>query len=112
MTISPVTTGHCLVVPIQEIDQWTDLPQKLNEHLFNVAKIIGQASIRAFGCKRIALVIAGYEIPHCHLHVIPSNSMADLEFDNARTDVDRGELEQAATKIIAELRSAGVVGAV
>ena len=98
------------MVPIKEVDQWTDLPPKLNEHLFNVAKVIGQATKRAFGCERIALVIAGYEIPHCHLHVIPSNSMADLEFANARTNVDRNELEQAAVRIITELRSAGIVG--
>ena len=109
MTISPITTGHTLVVPIKEVDQWTDLPPKLNEHLFNVAKVIGQATKRAFGCERIALVIAGYEIPHCHLHVIPSNSMADLEFANARTNVDRDELEQAAVRIITDLRSAGIV---
>ena len=110
MTISPITTGHTLVVPIKEVDQWTDLPQELNEHLFNVAKAIGQATKLAFECERIALVIAGYEIPHCHLHVIPSDSMADLEFENARTNVDRQELEQAAARIVAELRSAGVAG--
>lgn len=112
MTISPITTGHTLVVPVKEVDQWTDLSQQLTEHLFNVAKIIGEATKRAFGCERIALVIAGYEIPHCHLHIIPSNSMADLEFANARTNVDRNELEQAAEQIIVELRSAGVVGVV
>lgn len=111
MTISPITTGHCLIVPIEEVDQWTDLPQALNEHLFNVAKIIGQATKQAFGCERTALVIAGYEIPHCHLHVIPSNSMADLDFANARTNVARNELEQAANRIIVELRRAGIAGA-
>lgn len=110
MTISPITTGHSLVVPVKEIDQWTELPQTLNEHLFNVAKIIGDATKRAFSCERIALVVAGYEIPHCHLHVIPSNSMADLEFANARTNVDRKELEQAANRIIVELRRGGIAG--
>jgi diadenosine tetraphosphate (Ap4A) HIT family hydrolase len=112
MTISPITTGHTLVVPIKEVDQWTDLTADLNSHLFGVAKIIGDATKRAFNCERIALVIAGYEIPHCHLHVIPSNSMADLEFANARTNVPREELEEAARRIIVELRSAGVAGAV
>lgn len=112
MTISPITTGHCLVVPIAEIDEWTDLSAHLSSHLFGVAKIVGQAAKHAFECKRIALVIAGYEIPHCHLHVIPTNSMADLEFANARTNVERNELEQAASRIIAELRRAQVSGAV
>ena len=112
MTTGPITTGHTLVVPIKEVDQWTDLSADLNSHLFGVAKIIGDATKRAFNCERIALVIAGYEIPHCHLHVIPSNSMADLEFANARTNVPREELEEAARRIIVELRSAGVAGAV
>jgi len=112
MTISPITSGHTLVVPIQEVDQWTDLSKDLNDHLFDIAKKVGQATKIAFKCERIALVIAGYEIPHCHLHVIPSNSMADLEFANARTDVDRKELEQAAARIIVELRRAGVAGTI
>lgn len=104
MTIDPITTGHSLVVPISEVDQWTDLSEDLNRHLFKVAQTVGEATKRAFNCERIALVIAGYEIPHCHLHVIPSNSMADLDFANARTNVPRPELEQAAARIIAELR--------
>lgn len=112
MTISPITFGHSLVVPIQEVDQWTDLSKDLNDHLFDIAKKVGQATKIAFKCERIALVIAGYEIPHCHLHVIPSNSMADLEFANARTNVDRKELEEAAARIIIELRRAGVAGTI
>lgn len=112
MTISPITLGHSLVVPIQEVDQWTDLSKDLNDHLFDIAKKVGQATKIAFKCERIALVIAGYEIPHCHLHVIPSNSMADLEFANARTNVDRKELEEAAARIIIELRRAGVAGTI
>ncbi|MFM8777568.1 MAG: HIT family protein, partial [Actinomycetota bacterium] len=69
MTIDPITTGHSLVVPISEVDQWTDLSEDLNRHLFKVAQTVGEATKRAFNCERIALVIAGYEIPHCHLHV-------------------------------------------
>lgn len=112
MTISPITTGHVLVVPIKEVDEWTDLPDALSSHLFDIASKISNAQKTVFSCQRIALVIAGYEIPHCHLHLIPSNSMADLEFANARTNVDRKELEQAARLIVAELRANGITGAV
>ena len=108
MTISPITTGHALVVPIQEIDEWTSLPNELSAHLFAIATKVGEAMKIAFECERVALVIAGYEIPHCHLHVIPTESMADLEFANALTNVDRKELEQAASRIIVELRRAGL----
>jgi histidine triad (HIT) family protein len=111
MTINPITAGHVLVVPVAEVDEWTDLPSEISSHLFNVAAQIGEAQKTAFKCARIALIIAGYEIPHCHLHLIPSNSMADLNFDNAVTSSNRDELEQSSTLIIAELRRMNVAGA-
>ncbi len=111
MTINPITTGHLLVVPIDEIDEWTDLPSDLSSHLFKVAAQISEAQKIAFKCARIALIIAGYEIPHCHLHLIPSNSMADLNFENAITSSNRDNLEQSAALIIAELRRMNVASA-
>ncbi len=102
MTINPITTGHLLVVPIDEVDQWTDLPSELSSHLFKVAAQISEAQKIAFKCARVALIIAGYEIPHCHLHLIPSNSMADLNFENAITSSNRDDLEQSSALIIAE----------
>jgi len=111
MTINPITTGHLLVVPIDEVDEWTDLPSELSSHLFKVAAQISEAQKIAFKCARVALIIAGYEIPHCHLHLIPSNSMADLNFENAITSSNRDDLEQSSALIIAELRRMNVAGA-
>ena len=111
MTINPITTGHLLLVPIDEVDEWTDLPSELSSHLFKVAAQISEAQKIAFKCARIALIIAGYEIPHCHLHLIPSNSMADLNFENAITSSNRDDLEQSSALIIAELRRMNVAGA-
>ena len=111
LTINPITTGHTLVVPIQEVDQWTELSDSLSTHLFEVAAKIANAQKRVFLCERVALVIAGYEIQHCHLHLIPSNSMADLRFENALAHVERKDLEQAASLIIGALRAANVAGA-
>ncbi len=111
MTINPITTGHLLVVPIDEVDEWTDLPSELSSHLFKVAAQISEAQKIAFKCARVALIIAGYEIPHCHLHLIPSNSMADLNFENAITSSNRNDLEQSSALIIAELRRMNVASA-
>ena len=111
MTISPITAGHVLVVPIDEVDEWTDLSSELSSHLFKVAAQIGEAQKMAFKCERIALIIAGFEVPHCHLHLIPSNSMADLNFEYAVTSSNRDDLEQSSTLIIAELRRKNVAGA-
>lgn len=103
MTINPITRGHVLVLPIEEIDHWTDMSGDLTAHLFGVARLIGQAQYQAFKCERVGLVIAGYEIPHCHLHLIPTTSMADFSFANAAQNVPIHELEAAAQEIIAAL---------
>jgi histidine triad (HIT) family protein len=68
MTINPINTGHVLVIPRVEVDRWTDLPVDATSHLFALAHRIGNAQIRAFGCQRSALIIAGFEVPHVHLH--------------------------------------------
>jgi histidine triad (HIT) family protein len=112
MTINPITAGHVLVVPIDEVDEWTDLSSELRSQLFIVAAQIGEAQKMAFKCERIALIIAGFEVPHCHLHLIPSNSMADLNFENAVTSANRDDLEQSSSLIIDELRRMNIAGAI
>jgi len=112
MTINPITAGHVLVVPIDEVDELTDLSSELRSQLFIVAAQIGEAQKMAFKCERIALIIAGFEVPHCHLHLIPSNSMADLNFENAVTSANRDDLEQSSSLIIDELRRMNIAGAI
>lgn len=107
MTINPIADGHVLVVPRDEIDHWVDCSPGLSSHLFEVAHEIGRAQMTAFACERIGLIIAGYEVPHTHLHVIPTSSMADLSFANAAASVERDALEAAAAKIRHALRAAG-----
>ena len=104
LSINPLAPGHTLVVPIAEVDHWIDLDPELAAHLFDVARRIGQAQQRAFAPTRVGLVVAGYEVPHTHLHVIPTNTMAELSFDNAATGVSRDELDAAAAAIVAALR--------
>ena len=103
MSINPISNGHVLVVPIQEVDHWVDLPPALSAHLFAVSHRISLALQKAFPCERIGLIIAGYEIDHCHIHLIPTHSMADLNFANAAESVDRTTLESNAALIQANL---------
>jgi histidine triad (HIT) family protein len=86
-----------------EIDQWTDLPDDISQHCFAVAKRIGEAQKQALHCDRVALIIAGFEVPHCHLHVIPAATIADISFDNAATSVDFDDLAAVAANISAVL---------
>jgi diadenosine tetraphosphate (Ap4A) HIT family hydrolase len=99
MSINPLARGHALVVPLAEVDHWVDLEPSLAAHLFAVAHRIGRAQQAAFACERVGLIIAGYEVPHTHLHVVPTSSMRQLDFSNAAGSVDRDDLEAAAQAI-------------
>ena len=103
MSINPLARGHVLVVPIEEVDHWVDASPDLLAHLFEVCRRIGRAQERAFGCARVGLIVAGYEVPHAHIHVIPTNDMSQLSFANAALSVEREELESAAAAIRDEL---------
>jgi histidine triad (HIT) family protein len=106
MSVNPLAHGHVLVVPIEEIDHWIDAPADLASHLFSVAHVIGLAQRAAFRCERVGVIVAGYEVPHAHIHVVPTNDMRELSFANAASSVEREELERAAAAIRAALGTA------
>jgi diadenosine tetraphosphate (Ap4A) HIT family hydrolase len=107
LSINPMAHGHTLVVPIAEIDHWIDAPPRLVSHLFEVTHIIAEAEQRAFSPTRVGVIIAGYEVPHTHIHVIPTSDMSELAFANAAASVDRITLESAASALRAALRANG-----
>ncbi len=106
MTIEPVSEGHSLVIPRTPIDKWTDLPAADLEHVMRVAQTVGIAQEQAFGVPRAAVVIAGFEVPHTHVHVIPAESEAEASLRNARSASDES-LDRAAEKLRATLREQG-----
>jgi len=107
LSINPINRGHALVVPIAEVDQWTDLPVETAAHLMRVAHHIGQAQKAAFSPARIGQMIAGFEVPHTHVHVVPIDGMHHLDFANAAASIDRDDLQAAADAIVEQLRAAG-----
>lgn len=111
MTIAPIREGHALVVPLEPIDQWVDMAADLSAHLFDIARHVGLAQRSVFGSTRIGLVIAGFEVDHCHLHCVPADDMADLNFANQQHDVTPERLAQSASRLAAQLRMNGVPGA-
>ena len=106
LSIAPLVPGHTLVVPRQEIDQWTDLPAQLLAHCFDVAQTIGQAVVKAFGAPRAGVVVAGFEVPHTHIHVFPAWDMGDFDFGGAR-QVAGADLAEPAERIRNVLRDMG-----
>jgi histidine triad (HIT) family protein len=105
--IRPLHVGHSLVIPKAEVDHWIDLEAGTAAHLMAVAREIGRAQAAAFPCQRIGMVIAGFEVPHAHLHVVPTDSMADLDFRNADPSVPAAELDQAAAALRQALNDLG-----
>jgi histidine triad (HIT) family protein len=103
LSIAPIQPGHTLVVPIEEVDHWIDADPDLTSHLAQVAQKIGVAQQAAFSPNRIALMIAGLEVPHLHLHVVPIRSEADLTFANADPSAAAEALDAAADAIRAAL---------
>ncbi len=104
MSINPITQGHTLVVPRMEVDHWIELPVELNAHLMKVSQRIAAAQQQVFQPERIGLIVAGFEVPHVHIHVLPVNSMADFSFARAAAHVEPAELA-TATKAIKEALS-------
>lgn len=111
MTIAPITEGHALVVPREPVNHWIDMPPALNAHVFEVARQVGLAQRKAFDSERVGLVIAGFEVHHCHLHCIPANEMGNLNFALQEQGVSTERLAAAAAKLAAQLRADGVAGA-
>ena len=103
MSINPVTVGHTLVVPRVEIDHWTDLDEDHADAVLDLARRVAIAQKRAFSCDRVAFVIAGFEVPHCHLHLIHANAMIDIDFSRAKSNVSRADLDDAAERIRLQL---------
>jgi len=99
MSINPMASGHALVVPIEEVDHWVDCSPELAIHLFEVAHRIARAQEQAFSCERVGVLIAGYEVPHTHIHVVPTNEMSELSFANAAASVDPNDLQAWADAI-------------
>lgn len=107
LDIRPLAEGHVLVIPRVETDQWTDLAPDVVTHLMTVAHSIGRAQMRVFSPERIGMVIAGFEVPHAHVHVVPVNSMSDLDFELVNPNPDQAELDQQLEALRAALTDAG-----
>lgn len=102
LSIAPLTAGHTLVVPREEVDQWTDADQSLLHHCMDVARRIGNAAKQVFGAPRAGLVIAGLEVPHLHVHVFPAWTLDDFSFAQAK-QASPAELDEVAARLRAAL---------
>ncbi len=107
LTINPVKPGHTLVVPRDEVDHWIDLEPDLAKHVMGVCHGVGRAIHQAFRPKRVGQAIVGIEVPHVHVHLIPIDAIADLDFSKADPNPKPEDLDVAAERIRRALRDLG-----
>ena len=107
LTNRPIRPGHVLVVPRQEIDHWLDMEPALANHVLAIAQSVGKAIQHAFRPAKVGLMIAGLEVRHVHLHLVPIDAVADLDFAKQDPNVSAEELDRAATKLRDSLRALG-----
>ncbi len=104
LSINPLKPGHTLVVPREEIDHWLDLPADLLAHLMSVAQEIGQAIQSGFRPVKVGVMLAGLEVPHVHVHLVPIRGLRDLDFANAERNPRPEDLQHAAETLRSALR--------
>ncbi|GAB3585128.1 HIT family protein [Calidifontibacter terrae] len=107
LVIDPLTDGHTIVVPREEVDQWTDAQPALLDHLVDVARVIGGAQKVAFESQRAGLMIAGFEVPHLHVHVWPTNSLGDFDLSKVTHGQDQQVLAANAQRLRDRLHADG-----
>ena len=99
LDIKPLTKGHTLVIPKQETDYLFDLDDRTLADMMLFAKRIAVKIKQVTGCKRVAVVVLGMEVPHAHIHLIPINSEEEVDFRRERVDLTPEEFEKIAAAI-------------
>lgn len=103
LDIMPLVPGHVLVIPKEEVDKAFDLDDQLLSEWLVFAKPIAKAIERSFACKRCAIAVVGLEVPHAHLHLVPINTMDDINFTRAKLKLSEEELQDAQSRILKNL---------
>ncbi|MGB0839172.1 MAG: HIT family protein [Chitinophagales bacterium] len=102
LDINPLMQGHTLVVPKKEVDYIFDLDEKTFEGLMRFSKKIAHAIEAVVPCNRISIAVVGLEVPHAHVHLVPINAMADMDFKKPRVQMTRAEFTALAQEINAK----------
>jgi diadenosine tetraphosphate (Ap4A) HIT family hydrolase len=106
MTIQPIRQGHVIVIPNEEVNHWDDVRPATAAHLMQVSQRIAKGIKAVIPCKRIGVNVIGLEVPHTHIHLMPIDSMGDLDFKLAKPATPE-DLAATAAKIRAALVANG-----
>jgi histidine triad (HIT) family protein len=100
LDINPLVVGHTLVIPKQEVDYYFDMDDEHFTRLNNFVKSVAQAIESVIPCLRIGVSVIGLEVPHTHVHLVPLNSMDDINFSRPKLKLSQKEFEETAGKIL------------
>jgi len=104
LDINPVAKGHTLVIPRREVDYIFDMEDDELAAFQVFTKKVAAALKRAFPCKKVAQVVLGLEVPHAHIHLIPINSEADVDFHKEKLKLTEEEFKEVSSKIYEEFK--------
>ena len=102
LDINPLMEGHTLVIPKREEDYFFDLSDDELAGMVKFAKRIAARQKEVFGCKKVAMIVLGLEVPHAHIHLIPMNSEADVDFRKEKLQLSAERFAEIAAKIKVE----------
>ena len=103
LDINPLTEGHLLVIPKKEVDYLFDLDSETYLGLMIFAKIVAAGLKRAMPCERVGLTVIGLDVPHAHIHLIPINTMDDMNFSRPKLKLAEERLAEIAEAIRLQL---------
>ena len=101
LDVQPIVKGHVLVIPKQSTDYIFDIQDDLLGEFICFAKSVAKQMDKVFDCKKIGMTVIGLEVPHAHIHLIPINGIADMDFGKSKLSLSSTEMENIA-KIIKE----------
>ena len=99
LDIMPLAVGHTLVVPKKEMDYIFDLPENLLAEMMVFSKYVAKKIEKSIECDRIGVSVIGLEVPHAHIHLIPINSIADMDFSKEKLKLSHEEFMKVVTLI-------------
>ena len=99
LDINPLKKGHTLVIPKNEVDYIFDLDSEEYKALWNFTKLIAKGMKKVIDCDRISIVVMGLEVPHAHIHLIPLDTMKDIDFSQPKLNFSNDEMHKIAEMI-------------
>lgn len=99
LDINPLQKGHTLVIPKTEVDYIFDLDDSTLSEMMIFAKVVSKKIKSVFPCKKIGVTVIGLEVPHAHIHLIPINSMKDMDFSGDKLSLGSDELAEISSKL-------------